>query len=261
MMTEKDARNLIIDYLYGELEDELKREFEACLELYPALQQEVSELRETREMLQFHMSTSDSSDPGLSESFMALPGSGLHSDKAGFSSGDENENTDGHIYRDVKHIGIGGSGTTMDRVWPWVVRTGLAAAVILIAFLIVGSLSDMQIHSDNNGWTVSFGTEPAVIQQGIDEQTLAEIIELIREENRIMAAGLIEESQIQQEEQIHDLMNTMLEYMDLRREEDLVMLTNGIARVDEQSYQRFQLTSEAVNGLYNTLFTGVQEQN
>lgn len=237
-MTKDEAKSLLLDYIYEEIDEERKGELERCLEEHPDLNTELDELRETLSILQ-----NISAEAAPERVVQVNPGA-----ERQVKPGTEEE---GRLKQGA------GIRPLLNLHSRWA-RAGLAAAAVLIAFLLVGALSDMQIRSDSEGWSLTFGAEPAVIQQGIDESDLNEIIELIRQENLLMASSLIEESQLQQEAQMQQLMISVLEYVELRREEDLTQLASGIAQVDEDSYQRFRLTSEALNGLYDTILLSQQ---
>lgn len=263
-MTKDEAKLFLLDYIYGEINEDQKIDVERCLKAYPDLQAELDELRDTLRILQ---SVSESLPAETVPEHLVQvnlkqrnqAGISVGSATGSFSGSDDGPSQDPMGETSPAGDGESKAGGQVVPKWQSVwARAGLAAAVVLITILVAGAISDMEIRSDSEGWSLTFGSEPPVIQEGFDEAALNEMIELIRQENLLMASSLIEESQLQQEAQMQQIMVSILEYMELRREEDVTQLANGIARVDEDSYQRFRLTSEALDGLYSTILLSQQ---
>jgi hypothetical protein len=222
-MNEKKAHALFMDYLYDELDSEQKKELELYLKHHPDMQDEFNELLETRNMLK---------NIPLEESTYQYV----------------------VIQPDKSQIGVWFDG--LKQVFmPRSLYSGsvLAFISILLITLLFASVSRLQVMSNEAGWSVHFGSQPEIIQQGIDKETLNQILSAIRQENLMMVTSLVEESQLQNEIQLREAVTAILDYMDEQRSSDLQLVGRGLAEIEQENYYRYIRTNETLSELLQNI--------
>ncbi|MEX0905181.1 MAG: hypothetical protein WD604_05735 [Balneolaceae bacterium] len=216
-MTEQEAKSLFMDYLYDEMESKEKQEFEQFLKQHPALAEELKELSGTRSLLQ-HVPLKTPSHKLV----MMNP-----------------EATAGKQW--IYH--------------PYT-RAALAVAATFLMVVLSFSLIDVQFGQAGQGFFVTFGNQnqtPVTTEQGINEEEVYELIEQIRAENALLLASVIEQSEEQQQLQLEQTIETLTDYYDKRRQQDLLLITEGLAQLEEETYYRFLQTDEALGDLIYAL--------
>lgn len=222
-MNKKEARDLFMDYLYGELDETKQLELEAFLAEHPGLRDELEELQETRNMIR-----NIPLEEPAHRLLVVNPGEGK------FKT----------WYRDAKQILLPQSALG---------RTMLAmAALLLIAFLFA-SLARVQITVTDGNWAIAFGTGQPEVEQGIDEEVLNELMSGIRQENLILVSTLMEETQQHNEAQLIEAVSVILEYMEAQRRQDLRLVGKGLAEIEEENYHRYIQTNETLGELLYTI--------
>lgn len=214
-MTEKEARSLFMDYLYEEMESRKKREFETYLKENPALAEELAELNGTRSLLQ-HVPLETPPHKLVMMAPGKTPGKSLFQNRYA--------------------------------------RAAMAIAAAFLLIILSLALADIQIGQTTQGFYVSFGgSTPPAAQQGMDEEEVYELIEEIREENALLLASVVEQSQQQQQAQLRETIATLTDYYDQRRQQDLLLITEGLAQLEEETYYRFMQTDETLGDLIYAL--------
>lgn len=218
-MNEKKARLLFMDYIYEEIDQKQRNELEKYLDKHPELRQELAELQETSSMIRRIPVEKPAQRLILTE-----PDSGRFL----------------QWYRNIKVIMS--PQTTFSRF-----VFGLAAA-ILIVFLFA-TFTKLQVSATENGWMVAFGSTPAFVEHGIDEEILNELVTMMRQENLLLVSTLMEETQQQNEEQLQEAVGAILEYMQEQRRRDLQLVGRGLAEIEEENYYRYLQTNETLGEL------------
>jgi anti-sigma factor RsiW len=222
-MNKKEARDLFMDYLYGELDDMKQHELEAFLAEHPDLRDELEELQETRSMIR----NIPLEEPAHR---LLVVSSGRGRFKA--------------WCRDAKDVLLPQTATG---------RTSLAIAAILMIAFLVASLARVQITATDGNWVIVFGSGQADVEQGIDEVMLNEFMSRMREENLILVSTLMEETQQQNEAQLIEAVSVILEYMEAQRRQDLRLVGIGLAEIEEENYHRYIQTNETLGELLYTI--------
>lgn len=219
MMTKDEARILLMDYIYGELEGQEKSDFEKVLKNDPELQEDLRDLQKTRSVLK---------QVPLEEPSHRLMI--VKPERNGFSE----------WWSDASKTVIPKSGFA---------RTAMAIAAVFLLTLMIASVLRVQITTADHGMVITFGASAPVVQQGVNEETVFALMNLIREENALLAANLIEESREKQEEQFEEVMTTFVQYVEQQRENDLRLIGRGLAQLEEETWYRHIQTSETLGEL------------
>ncbi len=252
-MDKEKARSLLVDYIYDELDEQEKKSLEKLLANDEDLRRELRELKETRGILRYAPDV----NPSLKPFYLAQP---------------ETSETDsvatGPVGAGSSSAGPVGAGSTaagstesesqydtvqsrirllMPRTWAGTFAAGMAA-LLLIGFLAI-SIAGIQVQVTEQGWSVAFGIQQPAEQQVVDEEMLDVLIDRIREENLLITSTLLEESERQQQELLNDTVESILLYMEQQRLNDLQLVHQGLAELEEDNVQRYLWTNEMLGDL------------
>ncbi|MDR9365503.1 MAG: hypothetical protein RI575_09205 [Balneolaceae bacterium] len=224
-MTEKEIKNLFMDYLYDEMSDEQKKEFEKRLEDLPELKKELEELESTKNLIE-----------GVP---METP-----SHKLVMMAPDHNQKEEDQ--RSTKPVFL--------KRYPGLI-TVLAAAACMLIVLMGAAFTDLNIGQNDQGFYLAFGEAPSIqpVQQGMSEQEVRDMIDQIRQENSILLASMIEQVQEQQNEQLEEAISVLTDYYDQRRQQDLRLISEGLTQLEEDTYYRLRQTDETLGDLIYAL--------
>jgi len=204
-MNEQEARNRLMDYLYNEMDENEKTEFEQFLESSPELQKELKEMQATRNLLdEVPVETP-------SHKLLYLPEN--EKDKARFT------------------------GTA---------KTLLASAAVFLLAVLLFAFSNIQFGYTEAGFYLTMGQQPAV-EEALSEDAVIGLMNQIREENAMLMAAMLEQSREQQNEQLEQVLIQLTNYYDLRREQDLYLIAEGLAQLEEETTYRIFQTNEALS--------------
>ncbi|MFD2531061.1 anti-sigma factor family protein [Gracilimonas halophila] len=224
-MNKETARSLFMDYLYGELEQDQRKELEIFLSQDPELQKELDELGDVRSMLQ-HLPVQDPAE----QLVMVEP------NKSGFQD----------WWNELIESWIPTNGFA---------RAGFAMASVLILFVVVGAFTKMNISVDNGGFNLTFGEKQEIIQQGFTPQQVEMLLQQVREDNAVMISDAIQQAQQQQENRIEKTLVNFADYIEQQRQSDLQMISSGIYNMEETYYDRFRQTDQVLGELIQTVST------
>ncbi|CAN5399705.1 hypothetical protein BH23BAC3_BH23BAC3_18570 [soil metagenome] len=220
-MTEQEAKSKLMDYLYNEMEVDQRKEFEKILSKNPGLQQDLLELKSTRELLQ--------SEPGEvpHKNLLLIPPNPETTDK-------------------------GRSDRSKNKLY--YLKTAAAFAATILLTVIAFSFVNLQINQTDQGLLISFGEQPAASIQSqpepqISEEELYGLVTELQEENNRVIANVIEQTRQEHQQQLADVIQTLTAYYDQRRQQDLILISEGLAQLEEETYYRFLQTEEALEDL------------
>ena len=225
-MTEEEARNQLMDYLYDEMEPEQKKEFEKVLEQSSGLKKELAELTSTRELIQ-----SAPSEVPPHNMLMMMPGT--ESDK------EESEPAEK----------VNGIGSSFFSRFP-AAATVLSAAASLLIILIGAALTDLNMGQDKDGFYLAFGERFETQQEeSFTREEVYDLMEQMQQQNSALMATMVEELQRRQEEQLTQAVGVMADYVEEQRQEDLRLISRSLVQLQENTYNRFRQTDETLGDL------------
>jgi len=214
-----------MDYLYNEMNDKQKQTFEAYLKDHPELKKELDELAETRNILQF-MSL-DEPDQKL---VMMAP------------EPDAGEKTNQPAEK-----------TALLNLHP-AIKTVLAVAASVLILMIGASISGLNMGQAEDGFYLAFGDVSAQAEEGISEEQVLMLTEQIREENALLLmTAMLEQARADQHEQLQEALNLLTDYYETRRQQDLMLVAEGLMQLEENTYHRFRQTDETLDDIIYAL--------
>lgn len=233
-MDNNELQSKLIDYIYDEMDPGERREFEKILRDDPDLQKELNEMQATRNLLQ------EDSEEIKPEKLLLIQPAPEHPA--------EKESSE-----------PSGSATF------FVLKTVAAVAAAILLAVAIFSFTNLQITQTNSGTLISFGASPQPVAEPADAEAFitedefyAMMSELQEQNNRVMATAL-EQTREQHQQQMENVIETLTAYYDRRRQQDLVLVSEGLAQLEEETYYRFLQTEEALEDLIFAL--NVQQTN
>jgi hypothetical protein len=223
-MTKEEARNLMMDYLFDEMDAEQKQDFENIVNKRPELLEELNELRQTREQLKFLP------EPEPSKKRIVLLPEPIHS----------KPDTPEKKARIFLHPAV---------------MTVIAAAASLLVILFASYLTGLQAGQTEAGFYLTFGNTPVQTEEegGISEADVYELMEQVQNENILLLTGLMEQVQQQQNDQLREVLDVLTEYYDQRRRQDLILIADGLNQLESETNYRFSQTDEALGSIIYAL--------
>lgn len=219
-MTEKEAQQLLMEYLYDEMDPKQKKEFEEILEQNESLRNELEELRNTR-------------------SLIALA-------------------ADEPVQAKNSRSGTEDVNQTKHRSFRWAVLSGVAA-IFLAAALLVIAYTNVTISSDDGYVSLTLGKSdyiqdsPVTVVEPVTKEDLDLMLDQLRSEQSMLAGLLADELEQRQSEQISEAITLLTSYFEQQRERDLLLITEGFYRMEEETDNRFRERDELVAELIYAL--------
>ncbi|MEX0660518.1 MAG: hypothetical protein WEA58_11600 [Balneolaceae bacterium] len=209
-MTEQEAQNQLMDYLYNEMDDEQKVAFEKYLESNPKLQKELKEMQNTHNLLD------------------SVP-------------------TDTPAY---KFIGVPQQPKNK-RVYTFM-KPALAVAASLLIGVMIFAFANMEMGQTENGFYLTFGSPP--VEESVSEEAVVDLMNQIRNENQVLMAAMFEQNREQQNEQLELVLTELTQYYETRRDQDLLLVAEGFAQLEEETTDRFVRTNETIEDIFLALY-------
>lgn len=226
-MNKEEAKNRLMDYLYDEMDTEDRAAFEKQLSGDEELQAEMKELKSTRSL------------------FSKIPYE-TPSDLL-FQVNSESSEQTREPLTDNKPADSGRASFYS------LFGRGLAAAAILLIGIFLTAFAGVEFGKTDNGFYLTMGEPPAAPQPGLSEDDLLNVVTQVREENAIMMAAMLDQAQAQQNEQLEEAINILTAYYEDRRQQDLLLISEGFNQLERDTYSRFRQTDETLGNLIYAL--------
>ena len=209
-MTEQEAQNQLMDYLYDEMDDEQKAAFEKHLESDPKLQKELKEMQNTRSLLK----NVPANTPAYK--FIGVP--------------QEPKNSRAYTF----------------------IKPALAVAASLLIGVMIFAFTDMKMGQTENGFYLTFGSPPTA--EPVSEEAVVDLMYQIRTENQLIMAAMFEQNREQQNAQLEQVITELTQYYEARRDQDLLLVAEGFAQLEEETTNRFVRTNETLEDIFFALY-------
>jgi hypothetical protein len=216
-MNEQLARSLFMDYLYDEIEETDKQQLELFLSTHPELQEELHQLRQTRNLLQ------QAPVPEAVQQLLVVePG------RRNFAQ----------WWQEAKNL----FPQTLLGKWSF----AMAAGLLLIFF--AGSAARLNISFTDAGTSITFGYTP-VIQEGLSQQQVQELLQQVQEENATLLADYAQTVTRQNREQLQQV----VQYFEQQRYNDLQLIDQNLDQVKQSNTYRWQQTNRFLGEVLQTV--------
>jgi hypothetical protein len=214
--------NELIDYLYGELSDKESQEFEQHIITCSTCQKELAELKNTHNLLQ--------------KSLVPLPDSLFIGNKNPY-------NRFQNWWRNIAFI-------LPDSIMG---RLSLGAAVFLIIFMFIGSLTKLQIQYSNDHFSISMGSDQPIQTVAMTQaQKKALVAQLQNENYKILNAWL----QNEQQKQLNQIKKIMTDYsyaLQEQQNENFHQIGQELNTFYKHTNRRFMQTNNVLSDIIQTV--------
>lgn len=221
-MNKEDARLLILDFVYGELNSAQEQELLNFISKHDDLQAELEELQSTRNILS-HMPTEKPV-----EKFIMMEAS-----------------------KPDKKAKIFNLGEYLSSSSAFFKYTAVAASFLLL-FFVLGAATNMNITIDDSGFALRFG-EVQSVDDGFSQEQVAAIINEIQKENALLVAQVAQDVKTEQELKLEQAIMSFANYFEDQRESDLRLLSTGLSSLQETTYNRFIQTDRVLGEIIQTV--------
>lgn len=192
------AKSLLMDYLYDELAPESIPAFEQHLAQCRGCTAEFNSLQETRKICR----TLPEIDPGERLIFNSVPAkswfSNLRLSLPAFSPG----------------------------------RLGIATGLTALVLLVTGSIANLQVQHDQNGFAIKMSLFPQKTQE-LTPALQEALLTKLREENQTILANYLQEERIKNEKKLDVMMASYTQQLERQRRNDLQLIGRGLDAVRE----------------------------
>lgn len=220
-MDNKEAQSRLMDYLYDEMNAKERERFEELLEKDPGLRRELHDMKATRKLLQ--------EEPG------EIPHKNLL------------------LIQPPSREEKSGTGTPSKSTNFFSLKAAAAIAAAILITISVFSFANLQISHTDEGTLISFGNLPEpsteLRENYIREEEFYTLMSELQDQNRRVMAAALEQTRLEHQEQMEEVIQTLSAYYDRRRQQDLVLVSEGLAQLEEESYYRYLQTEEALEDL------------
>lgn len=221
-MNKEDARLLILDFVYGELNSAQEQELLNFISKHEDLQAELEELQSTRNILS-HMPTEKPV-----EKIIVMEASKSDKKAKIFNLGEYLTSSSGFL----KYTAV--------------------AASFLLLFFVLGAVTNMNITMDDSGFALRFG-EVQSVDNGFSQEQVAAIINEIQKENALLVAQVAQDVKTEQELKLEQAIMSFANYFEDQRESDLRLLSTGLSSLQETTYNRFVQTDRVLGEIIQTV--------
>ena len=235
-MNKEEARNQLMDYLYNEMDSKKKAEFEQLLETDEELRAELAELRNTRSLFS-KIPYEAPTEPLFRAAESSFPVTGQEMTGTGVSS----EATR------VNRSGFGGA-----KIYTFFGKAAAVAAIVLISVFIT-AFAGVEFGKTESGFYLTLGETTAETQPALSEEDILNLVAQVREENAIMMATMLDQAQAQQNEQLEEAFTMLTNYYEERRQQDLLLISEGFNQLEQDTYSRFRRTDQTLDNLIYAL--------
>lgn len=222
-MTEQTARELLMEYLYEEISAANKKKLEDYLADHTEMQQELDELHQTRSLLQ----RAPEVEP-QEKLTMVEPR------KRSFAGWWQNAKTV------LPRSGWG--------------KTALATAACLMLLLVTGAIVDLNIQSNEAGFSISFGEAVQSQTLGLTEAQTEAIVQQIQQDNAAILteyADMLNKHNQQQLQQV-------VQHFERQRTNDLQLIDQALNQYQQKTENQITQTQQVLGEVIQTMASNNQ---
>jgi hypothetical protein len=206
-----------MDYLYDEIEETDKQQLELFLSTHPELQEELHQLRQTRNLLQ-----QAPAPEAVQQLLVVEPG------RRNFAQ----------WWQEAKDL----FPQTLLGKWSF----AMAAGLLLIFF--AGSVARLNISFTDAGTSITFGYT-SVVQEGLSQQQVQELMQQVQQENADLLADYAQAITRQNRDQLQQV----VQYFEQQRYNDLQLIDQNLDQVKQSNTYRWQQTNRFLGEVLQTV--------
>ncbi|WP_069130419.1 hypothetical protein [Rhodohalobacter halophilus] len=211
---DRKSKQQLMDYLFDEMNSDEREAFESKLRSNRELRERLEELKATHSVLSAYGKDLE----------VNMPAADLAKPFAGYNSEEK-------VHK-------------LKYVW-------MAAAAVLIITIFTGLFHSVQFGKTEQGYYLAFGQPP--VTKGIAEEEVNEMLTQIQAENALMLNSMMEQIRQEQTTQFNESLTALADYYEERRNRDLMLFTEGLLQLEENTANQIDQTNRALNGIIYAL--------
>ncbi len=222
-MNKEQARLLLMDYMYGELDDTRQQELLAFINQHEDLKQEFEELTEAKSVLH-HLPVQSPA-----EQIVIMEPSKTKSPEG--------------IWQLLLQALIPKNAFT---------QTGFGIAVLAFVFVVTGALTGLNVTYSDSGVQLGFGEQPQV-EPTFTAAQVEQIVQQVQRDNIALVQQVVADAQEQQNIQLQDSFAAFASYVEDQRTTDLKLINTGLTSLQENTYNRFRQNEQVLGEIIETV--------
>jgi hypothetical protein len=224
-MNKEEARLLIMDYMYGELEDSKEKELLNFIAKHDDLKIEFEELTETQSFLH-HLPVQDPDDKLV-------------------------------IMEPVKNSPEGFWQNILNALTPRnaFAQAGFGIAVLAFVFIVTGAITGLNVSYTDAGVQLGFGETPPA-EKTFSAAQVEQIVQQIQRDNVALVQQVVADAQEQQNIQLEETFASFASYLESQRTTDLQLISSGLEDLKENTFTRFRQNEQVLGEIIQTVSYG-----
>ncbi len=224
-MNKEEARLLLMDYMYGELEKTKESELLDFINQHDDLKQEFEELTETQSFLH-HLPVQDPAEQLV-------------------------------IMQPAKSSVEGFWQSILSALTPRnaFAQASFGVAVLAFVFIITGALTGLNLSYTDEGVQLGFGEIPTT-KKTFSAAQVEQIVQQIQRDNVALVQQVVADAQEQQNAQLQDAFSSFANYLEDQRTNDLKLINTGLINLQETTYDRFRQNEQVLGEIIQTVSYG-----
>lgn len=224
-MNKEQARLLLMDYMYGELDETKKSELLDFINQYDDLKQEFEELTETRSFLH-HLPVQDPAEQLV-------------------------------IMEPTKNSSKGFWQSILSALTPRnaFAQAGFGVAVLAFVFIVTGALTGLNMSYSDSGIQLGFGEIPTT-EKTFSAAQVEQIVQQIQRDNVALVQQVVADAQEQQNIQLEETFASFASYLESQRTNDLRLISSGLEDLKENTFTRFRENEQVLGEIIQTVSYG-----
>lgn len=224
-MNKEEARLLLMDYMYGELDESKKSELIDFINRHDDLKQEFEELTETQSFLH-HLPVQDPAE----QLIIMEPSKGSNE---GFWQSLLTALTPKHAFA----------------------QASFGIAVLAFVFIVTGAITGLNVSYTDSGVQLGFGEIPAA-EKTFSATQVEQIVQQIQRDNVALVQQVVADAQEQQNIQLQDAFSSFASYLEDQRTNDLKLINTGLINLQENTSDRFRQNEQVLGEIIQTVSYG-----
>lgn len=224
-MNKEQARLLLMDYMYGELDEAKKSELLDFINQHDDLKQEFEELTETQSFLH-HLPVQDPAEQLV-------------------------------IMEPTKASSEGFWQSILSALTPRnaFAQAGFGVAVLAFVFIVTGALTGLNVSYTDAGVQLGFGEIPTA-EKTFSATQVEQIIQQIQRDNVALVQQVVADAQEQQNIQLEETFASFASYLESQRTNDLQLISSGLEDLKENTFTRFRENEQVLGEIIQTVSYG-----
>lgn len=224
-MNKEEARLLLMDYMYGELDEAKKEQLLEFIEKHDDLKQEFEELTDTQSFLH-HLPVQDPAEHLV-------------------------------IMEPERNSGEGFWQSMLTALTPKnaFAQASFGVAVLAFVFIVTGAITGLNLSYSDTGIQLGFGEIPPT-ERSFSAAQVEQIVQQIQRDNVALVQQVVADAQEQQNVQLEETFASFASYLESQRTNDLQLISSGLEDLKENTFTRFRQNEQVLGEIIQTVSYG-----